>query len=387
MSAQRKGTSMAEHGGFLIQGRFGEVGNFELVVPTQLGGLAHSWRNNDDVSFSWAGPEWFAAGDIAAASLVQSTFGDNLEVVFRQGARLAHCYRTFTANGHGPWSVPTEFASGVAGHPSLVQSPGPLNRNFEVVAPLTAGGIGHWFRDNNNPALPWAGPQVFATELGAVAAVALIHSDLGDDLEVVARAGDVLVLYWRQAGAWNGPLPFFMGASGAPGFVQSRHGGRGNFQVVTPLGAGGMAHLWRDNDDPAQPWRHEATFGAGAVGAASVVHSRLAGATSSLEVAARVGRDTQVWYRQDLDGSTWTLGAIAPAEPFRDPITEGQWRVPCTSGVVGVHAALLRTGRVLFFTYHEPWNEMSHVGTSAVLDPVTGIVSDHMPHTRDLFCG
>ncbi|MCA1675459.1 MAG: hypothetical protein LC799_25830, partial [Actinobacteria bacterium] len=188
---------MGRHGGFLVQSRFGTVGHLELVVRSQLGGMVHSWRNNDDVSYAWQDLECFGYGEVLAVCLIQGTFGDNLEVVFRQGAALAHCFRSVTENNQTVWSVPTFFATGVAGSPSLVQSPGPVNRNFEVVAPLVGGGIGHWYRDNNDPALPWSGPQVFATELGAVAAVSLIHSTLADDLELVARAGDTLVHYWR----------------------------------------------------------------------------------------------------------------------------------------------------------------------------------------------
>ncbi len=181
---------MARHGGFLVQSSFGAVGHLELVAPSPLGGMAHSWRDNDDVSYTWHGSEYFGDGDVLALSLVQSSFGGNLEVVLRQGASLSHCYRSVTDTGQRVWSVPSAFATGVAGNPSLVQSPGPGNRNFEVVAPLVGGGIGHWYRDNNNPALPWTGPQVFATELGAVGAVCLVHSTLADDLEVVARVGD-----------------------------------------------------------------------------------------------------------------------------------------------------------------------------------------------------
>ena len=378
---------MARHGGFLLQSSFGAVGNLELVVRSQLGGMAHSWRNNDNVSYAWQGSEYFGYGEVQAVCLIQSSFGDNLEVVFRQGASLLHCFRSMTEKGDMAWSVPIHFATGVAGSPSLVQSPGPVNRNFEVVAPLVGGGIGHWYRDNNNPALPWSGPHVFATELGAVAAVSLIHSTLADDLELVARAGDTLVHYWRHSNGWHGPLPFFSGATGAPGFIQSGHGHNGDFEVVTPLAGGGMAHLSRDNDDPSHPWRSAVPFGTGAVTAVSVLHSSLVGGARSLEVAALVGSSTHMWYREDGGDGSWLFGGTAPSEVVADPAVLGTWRVPFTSGVVGVHAALLHTGRVLFFTYHEPWATMSHVGTSSVLDPRTGELSDHMPHTRDLFCG
>jgi hypothetical protein len=49
--------------GFFIQSRFGSQGNFEVVVPSRaVGGLVHFWRNNDDPSFPWSGPTYFAGG-------------------------------------------------------------------------------------------------------------------------------------------------------------------------------------------------------------------------------------------------------------------------------------------------------------------------------------
>ena len=72
--------------GFLIQSHFGSMGNFEVVVPSRAaGGLVHFWRNNDDPSFPWSGPTYFAGGlgAIDGVSLIESNFGSpgNLEVV------------------------------------------------------------------------------------------------------------------------------------------------------------------------------------------------------------------------------------------------------------------------------------------------------------------
>jgi hypothetical protein len=37
--------------------------------------------------------------------------------------------------------------------------------------------------------------------------------------------------------------------------IQGRHGGRGNFELVTPKSHGaGCVHYWRDNDDGRLPW-------------------------------------------------------------------------------------------------------------------------------------
>ncbi len=63
------------------------------------------------------------------------------------------------------------------------------------------------------------------------------------------------------ADAWTEPLLIFDGALGRPGFVQSRHGRNGNFEVLTLDDRGGLTFLWRDNDawhagrdPPAMNW-------------------------------------------------------------------------------------------------------------------------------------
>src|SRR5262249_58757576 len=71
----------------LIQGRYGIMGNFELVVPSSSGGLVHYSRNNDDPTLPWSGPTFFgqSLGLVDAATMIQSNFGSpgNLEVVSR----------------------------------------------------------------------------------------------------------------------------------------------------------------------------------------------------------------------------------------------------------------------------------------------------------------
>ncbi len=55
----------------------------------------------------------------------------------------------------------------MAGTPSLRQGPfGGFKTNFELVGPLAAGGIGHYVRINNAAGLPWAGPNLFGTDVG-----------------------------------------------------------------------------------------------------------------------------------------------------------------------------------------------------------------------------
>jgi hypothetical protein len=87
----------------LIQSRFGNRGNFELIAPeTGLGGpgfpIVHMFRNNDDPSLPWGQFAEFGGNltdPIEALTMIQSNFGNpgNLEVVARIGGRLAFFFR------------------------------------------------------------------------------------------------------------------------------------------------------------------------------------------------------------------------------------------------------------------------------------------------------
>ena len=134
---------------------------------------------------------------------------------------------------------------------------------------LQSGGIGHFFRNNDDPTLPWSGPFTFATDQGIVDAVSLIQSNFSSqfvstgtqgpgNLAVVERTGTQLNYFFREdvTFTWSGPTSITSGVSGVPSFVQARpgtYGTKGNYELVTPLATGGMAHFFRDNDNPSLP--------------------------------------------------------------------------------------------------------------------------------------
>ena len=100
----------------LIQGNFGVMGNFEMVVPLATGGLAHFWRVNDDPSLPCNGPIPFGSSDAYdAVALIQSNFSrpgnshGNLELVARSGNRLDFYWREDAApfTWHGPFIIET----------------------------------------------------------------------------------------------------------------------------------------------------------------------------------------------------------------------------------------------------------------------------------------
>jgi len=285
----------------LLQSTYGQRGNFELVVPTTSGGLAHFTRNNDRDDLPWTGPLRFGAstGIFRGASLIQSDFGEkgNLEVVAvnLDGRSLSHLWRDSGAfpEWHEPIHISKESREPIfSGGPAMIRSSAGHRGNFEVVVPKINGGFAHYWRDNDDPELSWHGPFEFAVNDGIFDAVALIQSNLGaaGNLEMVARSGDRLIFYWRESGdqsSWSGPEIIAEGVAGSPSIVQSTFGKRGNFEVVVPLAAGGFAHLWRDNDDQELRWHGPFTFGmnVGHVESVSLIQSNF-GMPGHLEIAA-----------------------------------------------------------------------------------------------------
>jgi hypothetical protein len=311
----------ATSSGYLVQSSFGRKGNFEAVTPRAGGGIKFGWRNNDAPGLPWSAPTDFltGAGELGGVpSLIQSNYGSpgNLEMVARIGQRLAHFWR----DGAG-WHGPGFFADGVSGNPALIQGIFGGRGNFEVVAPLAAGGLAHWWRNNDAPGAPWNGPTPFGAGAGHIDAVAMIQSNFGDpgNLEVVARIGNQLALFWRLSEppwTWTGPLPFFTGAQGVPSFVQAHFGARGNFELVTPREGGGLVHMWRNNDAAGLPWSPaSAPFGGPEVyDSVSMIESNFGnpGPGGNLEMLARAAGTTRFFWRADIAPWAWA-GAGAPA--------------------------------------------------------------------------
>src|SRR5436190_5843375 len=139
------------------------------------------------------------------------------------------------------------------GQPSFLQSTFGTSGNFEGVTPRAAGGMAHIERDKQT--LEWTQSTTFADRVGTVSDGSLIRGSFGN-LEVVARIGDQLAPFWRNAATLDcSAADFFAaGVSGTPSFIQGRFGTPGNFEVVAPLAIGGMAHFYRNNADPLLPW-------------------------------------------------------------------------------------------------------------------------------------
>lgn len=155
--------------------------------------------------------------------------------------------------------------------------------------------------------------------------------------------------------------------AGSPGFIQSTAGTAGNFELITPLASGGMAHYYRDNDAAGTPWLGPTTIpgmSAGAVTAVALIESN----SGRLEYVAR--KDGELYYGWRV-GNTWRGPYSFSAQPCSDPGTSGRWEAAVSGGMVGIHAALLKTRNVLFWGFED---HDHHFGESTVFNPSTNEV-------------
>jgi len=197
----------------------------------------------------------------------------------------------------------------VQANPVLIQSRFGSKGNFELLQAATAGGLAHFWRNDDNPYLPWSAATPFGA--GSVDALTMIESNFGSpgNLEVVCRVGSQLQFYWRDSGPafhWNGPFPLETGVAGNPVLIQSRFGTKGNFEMVVPSASSGLLHFWRNNDAAALPWSGPTPFGAslGHVDAVTMIESNF-GSPGNLEVIALVGGHLYEFWRDSGPAFHW----------------------------------------------------------------------------------
>lgn len=188
----------------MIQGKFGNRGNFEVVCPLASGGLGHWWRDNDRPDYPWHGPFQVGFGTVEAVSLLQSNFGTpgNLEVVALVEGQLWHYYRDQDQDWHGPFFV----GDGVTGQPGFIQSTLGHKGHFYIVAPLREG-LGCWLRNNDRTPYEWTFLDRFGRD--AVAAAALVQSSIQGRQALHAIAiGDSRLYHYSSASGllWTGGI-------------------------------------------------------------------------------------------------------------------------------------------------------------------------------------
>ncbi|MGK3989854.1 alpha/beta hydrolase [Sorangium sp. So ce136] len=309
-------------------------GALELVVPAADAPFGVEHHRREEAAGPWRHAATFGRelGPIGAVSLIQSNFGDpgHLEAVARAraGDRLAAFW---CAPGSEPsWSEPRFFAEGAAGDPALIQGGFGGRGNFELVVPHAGGGLAHYFRDNDTAELGWRGPAIFGADLGRFEAVAMIQGAAGvpgapaapGDLEVVARTGDRLLMFWRSPGsgaAWQGPEEVVSGVRGTPALFRSASGGEGALELFSPLAGVGLARWCRADGVRGARFRGPTVFATdlGRCEAVAAVESRPIGRIE-LAVCAEgqivhLQRDGELWSRRAVLRSRSPSPADAPS--------------------------------------------------------------------------
>ncbi|HLI56828.1 MAG TPA: C1 family peptidase [Actinomycetota bacterium] len=195
------GSGVAAPVGF-VESSYGP-GNFEVVYCTASGQLQHYWRDN---AFNWhAGPVFASGVRTMGPSLIQSSWG-NLELVATlANGEMQHWWRH--DNADWSWVASTSFGAGVQSPPVLIQGEYGMpneygNGNFELCVAMPDGTVQHWWRDNQDPKLPWYHSATFGS--GVQSVVALLEGSFGFNLEVIViRTDGNLQHYWRSGGSWN----------------------------------------------------------------------------------------------------------------------------------------------------------------------------------------
>src|SRR6185503_570207 len=109
----------------------------------------------------------------------------------RVGNRLVAFWH---ADKGGDWLSAAAPQVSVAGNPTLIQGRSGARGNFELIVPLTSGGLGHFWRDNNAPGSPWKSGATFGQEAGHFNDVSLVQSNFSaagngpGNLELIGRS-------------------------------------------------------------------------------------------------------------------------------------------------------------------------------------------------------
>jgi hypothetical protein len=307
---------------YFIQSNLGNNGNFELVVR-EGNQLRHYWRDNDDPSFPWHKGDLFGDNVSSAPALIQSNLGDkgNFEVVVVEGNGylLRHYYRdnddpNFTWH-KGEVILSEDLITGL----TMIQSNLGTKGNFELV--VTGRDdlylhLRHYWRDNDDPDLTWHKGDLFGDKV--FTEPTMIQSNFGKkgNFEVVVGEGGPLRHYYRDNDdpdmPWIKREAFGDNVFAGPTMIQSNLGIKGNFEVVAIEQRNRLHHYWRDNDDPNLTWHEdEVSFGEAADCNSSMIQSNL-GNKRNFEVVIIEFRERNhlVHYYRDNDvPSKWNKGA------------------------------------------------------------------------------
>jgi hypothetical protein len=194
-------TDVAGIPGF-IQSNYNAPGNFEVVVRTADGKLAHWYRVGGS---SWYEGIRFGTNiAYSGASLIQSIYGNkgNFELVcVLNTGQMQHWWRN---NDSGmTWNIGASFGSGISSPPCMIEgqfgaSDEKSVGNFELCVAY-GGKVQHWWRDNKG-GQGWKQSATFGHDVASV--VALLEGSYGFNLEVIVLRTDKKLQHYYRAGNW-----------------------------------------------------------------------------------------------------------------------------------------------------------------------------------------
>ena len=177
-------------------------------------------QRSGDPEAPWGNMQVFgaAAGQAHSVAFLQSNFGSpgNLEIVALVGpaeaASMVHWWRTGDGEWNGPIPVTlNDLPTGASlqGAPAFLQSRQGSQGDFEVVVPLSTGGLAHIRRDNDSADFHWSLAATFG--VGQFTSVSMLQSSFGSaglgNFELVGRVENRIEHYWcdDQSLQWHGP--------------------------------------------------------------------------------------------------------------------------------------------------------------------------------------
>ena len=147
----RFGQNIAHSGASLIQSHYGVHDNFELVCVLDSGKMQHWWRDNDH-GMGWHKGVQFGNNINSSPCMIEASYGaadeksvGNFELCVGVGEKVEHWWRN--NQGDGLWRKSATFGDNVKSVLSLVE--GSFGFNLEVIVLRYDDKLQHYWRDSN----------------------------------------------------------------------------------------------------------------------------------------------------------------------------------------------------------------------------------------------